>query len=192
LLQEAKHFDPRKVFTAAISVALPQLAFNATRTAAVRLAGVHIGARSRVMGPLHVSGPGQLAELAIGEDTHITGPLSVDLSAPVRIGNRVHLGHEVQILTVDHEIGTQEVRCGRLIGAPVVVGDGVWIGSRVVVLPGVTIGSGAVVATGAVVTRDVAPNTLVGGVPARLIRTLPAGAVEASGRLSTSDTVALD
>jgi len=53
------------------------------------------------------------------------------------------------------------------------VGDGAWIATRAVVLPGVTIGEGAVVAAGAVVTRSVAPHTMVGGVPARVLRDLP-------------------
>lgn len=55
--------------------------------------------------------------------------------------------------------------------APIVVGDHVWIGMNATVLKGVHIGSGAVVAAGAVVARDVAPGTLVGGVPARVLRT---------------------
>lgn len=52
----------------------------------------------------------------------------------------------------------------------VVIGNDVWIGHQATVLPGVTVGDGAVIAAGAVVTRDVAPYTIVGGVPARLIR----------------------
>ena len=55
---------------------------------------------------------------------------------------------------------------------PVRIGDGAWLASRAVVLPGVTVGEGAIVAAGAVVTRSVEPHTLVGGVPARLIRHL--------------------
>jgi acetyltransferase-like isoleucine patch superfamily enzyme len=55
---------------------------------------------------------------------------------------------------------------------PIRIEDGVWIGSRVTVLPGVTIGAGAVIAAGAVVNRDVPPDTLVGGVPARVLRHL--------------------
>lgn len=54
--------------------------------------------------------------------------------------------------------------------APIVIEDNVWIGMRSVVLPGVKIGEGAVIAAGAVVTKDVPPHTLVGGVPARIIR----------------------
>ena len=51
--------------------------------------------------------------------------------------------------------------------------DGVWIGAGALVLPGVTIGRGAIVAGGAVVAADVPPNAIVGGVPAKVLRTLP-------------------
>jgi len=54
--------------------------------------------------------------------------------------------------------------------APVIIEDDVWLGTRAIVLRGVRIGTGSVVAAGAVVTKDVAPHTLVGGVPARALR----------------------
>jgi acetyltransferase-like isoleucine patch superfamily enzyme len=165
--------DPRKIAASAVSRLLPQFCFNRTRTALLRAAGFRIGAFSGIMGALDVTGPGDVTELfSIGERTIISGPLHVDLGARVRIGSGVNLGHEVWLLTIDHEIGSGEYRCGPSLTAPITIEDGAWIGSRVTILPGITIGKGAVVGTGAVVTRDVSPNTLVAGIPARFVRDL--------------------
>ncbi|MCX6501594.1 MAG: DapH/DapD/GlmU-related protein [Microbacterium sp.] len=64
------------------------------------------------------------------------------------------------------------VRAGKSTFGEISIGEGVWVGSGAIILPGITIGDGAVVAAGAVVTRDVDPHTLVGGVPARVLRNL--------------------
>jgi len=84
------------------------------------------------------------------------------------IGNRVLIAAGAAIVTVGHPL--EPPRWGEVTAFPVVIGDDVWIGVNAVVLPGVTIGNGAVVAAGAVVTEDVPPFTLVGGVPARVLR----------------------
>ncbi|MGD0523932.1 MAG: acyltransferase [Polyangiaceae bacterium] len=166
-------FDSRQVAARVVSRALPQFAFNRTRTFALRQAGVRIGKGSGFLGPLDVTGPGDMRELfSVGDETFISGPLHIDLGAEVRIGSRVQLGHHVLLLTVDHEMGPSTARCGALTAAPIIIGDGVWIASRVTVLPGVVIGDGAIVAAGAVVSRDVAPNTMVAGMPAKLVRDL--------------------
>jgi maltose O-acetyltransferase len=170
---EETGFDSRKVVAGVVSRVLPQFSFNRTRTLALRAAGVRIGKRSGVLGPLDITGPGDVRDLlSIGDDTFISGPLHIDLGAPVLIGSRVQLGHQVVLLTADHDIGPSSARCGPLMAAPITIGDGVWIASRVTVLPGVSIGEGSVVGAGAVVTRDVAPNSFVAGIPARLVREL--------------------
>ena len=63
-------------------------------------------------------------------------------------------------------------RRANLLPKPVKIGSKVWIGANVTILPGVTIGDGAVIAAGAVVNKDVEPNTVVGGVPAKFIKTI--------------------
>jgi maltose O-acetyltransferase len=139
----------------------------------LRAAGVRIGKHSLIQGKLRVTGPGNPCELLnIGEGTLITGGLHVDLGAPIRIGNQVRIGHDVSLLTINHAVGPVHLRAGTSFFAEIVIGDGAWLASRCTVLPGVTIGAGAIVGAGSVVTRDVASNTLVAGVPARLIRTL--------------------
>jgi maltose O-acetyltransferase len=169
-------FDPRKVAGLAVSSFLPQFYFTRSRTALLRAAGFRIGASSAVMGSIDVTGPGALTELlTIGEKTIISGPLHINLGAAVRIGSGVNIGHDVLLLTIDHEMGDPEYRCGPSLAAPIAIGDGVWIGSRVTVLPGISIGKGAVVATGAVVAHDVPPHTLAAGIPARFVRDLESG-----------------
>ena len=85
----------------------------------------------------------------------------------VKIGNNVSIAGEVRIYTMQHDIDDPDFKEE---GAPVVIDDYVVIGTRVTILPGVHIGEGAVVASGAVVTKDIAPYTVVGGVPAAFIR----------------------
>lgn len=168
--------DVRRLVVRAVSRVLPQFSFPRVRTFALRAAGVRIGARSGILGAVDITGGGDVRELfSVGEETFISGPLHVDLAAPVHIGSRVQLGHHVVLLTVNHEMGPPSARCGPQVAAPIHIGDGVWIASRVTVLPGVSVGDGSVVAAGAVVSRDVAPNTLVAGVPARFVRVLDEG-----------------
>lgn len=87
---------------------------------------------------------------------------------PISIGNDVSIGPEAAILTLQHDPQSPDFSDA---GGAVTIGDHVWIAYRAVILPGVTIGEGAVVAAGAVVTRDVEPYTIVGGVPAKPIGT---------------------
>lgn len=84
------------------------------------------------------------------------------------IGKNVLIGHGVILATLNHCENPKERQ--NLIPKPIHIGDDVWIGSAAVVLQGVTIGDGAIIAAGAVVTKDVKPYTIVGGVPAKYIR----------------------
>ena len=86
----------------------------------------------------------------------------------IEIGDDTRIGHQVVIATLNHDL--HPLRRGNMIPKPVKIGKRVWIGSHATILPGVTIGNGAVVAAGAVVTEDVPPNTVVGGVPAKVIK----------------------
>ena len=173
LREEVGNVKFRQLGAALVSRGLPQLSFGRVRTAALRALGVHLGHRSMILGPLRITGKGDVRRLlSFGDDVVVTGPLHVDIGGEVRVADRVFIGHDVALLTVDHTIGSSEQRCAAPKLGSIVIGYGAWLAARVVVLPGVTIGAGAVVAAGAVVTRDVAPNVLVGGVPARVLRTL--------------------
>lgn len=157
-----------------LAATLPASAFAKTRTAMFRAAGVEIGPYSLIQGSMRITGYGNPCKLlSIGRGTLITGGLHVDLGAPVRIGNMVRIGHDVSLLTINHEVGHWFLRAGTSSSAEVVLEDGCWIASRCTILPGVVVGRGSIVAAGAVVTRSVPPNTLVAGVPARVLRELP-------------------
>ena len=86
----------------------------------------------------------------------------------ITIGDRVFIGHNVVLATATHALDPNQNR--RLSYKPIKICDNVWIGSNSVILQGVTIGEWAVVAAGAVVTKDVEPYTVVGGVPAKFIK----------------------
>ena len=88
----------------------------------------------------------------------------------ITIGDRTLIGHNVVLATLNHN--PDPVRRGNLLPAPIVIGEDVWIGANATVCPGVTIGNGAIVAAGAVVTRDVPANTVVGGVPAKVLKAI--------------------
>ena len=74
--------------------------------------------------------------------------------------------------TGTHEVGPAVQLCGPGLTQPIKIGDGCWLGARVTVLGGVEIGAGCVIAAGALVNKDVPPNELWSGVPARFIRKL--------------------
>lgn len=83
------------------------------------------------------------------------------------IGDNALIGHNVVLATIDHDLDPFD-RHNHY--APIHIGNRVWIGSNAVITKGVNIGDGAVIAAGTVVTRDVPENTIVGGVPAKIIR----------------------
>ena len=112
--------------------------------------------------------------LHIGDGVYMnTGCVILDC-AKVEIGARTLLGPAVQIYTAIHPLDPAERAAFIETAKPVIIGSNVWIGGAAVILPGVTIGDNAVVGAGAVVTKDVAANTVVAGNPAKVIRELDA------------------
>jgi maltose O-acetyltransferase len=95
--------------------------------------------------------------------------------AKVTIGSYVLIGPNVQIYTATHPLDAQKRREGQELGKPIVIGDDVWIGGSAVICPGVTIGNKSVIGAGAVVVKDVPPNVVVGGNPAKVLKNLPDG-----------------
>ena len=96
------------------------------------------------------------------------------LASKVKIGNWVMLASQVSIVGGDHEcelVGTPTIWADRATNKEVVIEDDVWIGHGATIMHGVRIGEGAIVAAGALVTHDVDAYSIVGGVPAKMIRT---------------------
>lgn len=108
--------------------------------------------------------------ITIGHDTYINFGMTVLDEAPVTIGNHVFIGPNVSIFTACHPLDAPSRNTGDEWAEPVTIADNVWIGGCVTILPGVTIGHDSVIGAGAVVTKDVAPFTVVGGNPAKVIR----------------------
>lgn len=104
----------------------------------------------------------------LGKNVFINSGCRFQDQGGIYIGDNALIGHNVVLATLNHEENPK--KRGNLIPAPIRIGNDVWIGSNATVLAGVSIGDGAIVAAGAVVTKDVAENTIVGGVPARYIR----------------------
>jgi acetyltransferase-like isoleucine patch superfamily enzyme len=106
----------------------------------------------------------------IGKNVFINAGCKFQDQGGITIGNNALIGHNVVLATFNH--GLAPKKRNMLYPAPIVIGNDVWIGSSATVLPGVTIGDGAIVAAGAVVTKNVSANTIVGGVPAKFIKTI--------------------
>ncbi len=130
---------------------------------------------------------------SVGEGTEVRPPFSCDYGfqthigartfanfglivldvARVDIGDDVQIGPNVQLLTPTHPLEPEPRRAKWEAASPITIGDNVWLGGGVIVCPGVTIGANTVVGAGSVVTRDLPPDVLAVGTPARVLRPLP-------------------
>jgi len=107
----------------------------------------------------------------IGDRVSINRNTIISAKEKVKIGNDVLIGPNVLINSGNHNFNRRDIpinKQGHTL-APIIIHDDVWIGGGVIILAGVTIGQGAVIAAGAVVTKDVEPYTIVGGIPAKKI-----------------------
>lgn len=140
--------------------------------------GIDFGPRASVSLGAYVwfSGPRETRRrgVAIGRNSRINRNCTLDLRCGLTIGDNVSISPEVMILTLSHDYNDPSF--SDVDAGPVRIEDYVWIGSRAIVLPGVTVGRGAVVAAGSVVTKDVAPMTVVAGIPAKPVAVRNAGA----------------
>lgn len=135
--------------------------------------GAKVGATTRLRSPVHLINCGKdFSRLAIGENVFIGHNVLLDLAARIEIGDNVTLSMNV---VVSSHIDVGKIPLAKLYPrrlAPVRIREDVYIGTGAIIFAGVTIGPHAVVGAGAVVREDVAPYSVVGGVPARVLKTI--------------------
>lgn len=110
--------------------------------------------------------------VVIGSGSFVNVECFFDNNERITLGKCCDIGMGTMFVTSNHDLGSKKKRAGKVVGKPIVIGDGVWIGARVIVLPGITIGDGCIVAAGAVITKDCKPNGLYAGVPAKRLKEL--------------------
>lgn len=154
-----------------LSARLSEIGFDdldGLRAAFSELIGKPVGERFMVIPPFSTDCG---LNLSIGTNVFINqGCHFMDLGG-ITIGDDVMIGPKVNLVSAGHPVEPAQRRNG-IIAKPISIGNNVWIGAAATILPGVTVGDNAVIAAGAVVSRDVEANTLVAGVPARVLKHL--------------------
>ena len=164
----------REFFFLGLANHLPRLRFSDKwRWLFLKAAGFDMQGRSTVYGPVVLRPIGGAAKVHIGKGCFINTEVRFACpKAPITLGERCRIGPRVCFEGAQHSLYLNEIVFLGTTAAATVVGDDSRAGAGAIVTAGVEIGEGAVVAAGAVVTQFVAPYTLVGGVPAKVIRDL--------------------
>lgn len=174
LLNEVENVNVRLHVADALVFLLPTLCFCRLRTAIYRLAGFRIGPRTLILGRIALTGPGRIQErLRIGASVVVNAHCYLDLTGDIEIGDHASIGHHVLFITAEHETGPALCRAGPGVPKAIRVAEGAWVAAGATILPGVSIGASSVVAAGSLVSGSVPAHRVVGGVPARPLRSLP-------------------
>ncbi|HEY9259021.1 sugar O-acetyltransferase [Chitinophaga sp.] len=155
----------------AITATLNRLTFNdaeEVRALFSELIGRQVDERFLLIPPFYTTGGN---EIRVGKNVFINQNCTFYDLGGLDIGDDVMIGPNVSIITTGHPLEPSQRRAVT-IGNPIVIEKNVWIAAGATIIGGVTVGENSVVAAGAVVTKDVPPNTLVGGNPARVIRSI--------------------
>jgi acetyltransferase-like isoleucine patch superfamily enzyme len=111
--------------------------------------------------------------IEIGENFYSNHNLVILDCAKVKFGDNVFIAPNCGFYTAEHPLNAETRNKGSEYAKPIIIGNNVWIGGGVQILSGVTVGNNSVVAAGAVVTKNVPDNSVVAGVPAKVIKSLP-------------------
>jgi acetyltransferase-like isoleucine patch superfamily enzyme len=168
---ESKQFGADVDRAMSITAVLNRLTYadaDEIRSLFEELTGQRAGEHFRLIPPFYTDCG---KNIRIGARVFINQNCTIYALAEVTIGNDVMIGPNVSLITSEHPVAPSQRRA-YLLGRPITIENGVWIAAGAIVIGGVTIGENSVVAAGSVVTHDVAANTLVGGNPARVIRSI--------------------
>jgi acetyltransferase-like isoleucine patch superfamily enzyme len=155
----------------AITARLNRLTFDDAdeiRALFSELIGKPVDERFSLIPPFYTAGGD---EIRIGRNVFVNQNCTFYDLGGLDIADDVMIGPNVSIITAGHPLEPSQRRSAT-IGKPIVIARNVWIAAGATIIGGVTVGENAVVAAGSVVTKDVPPNTLVGGNPARVIRSI--------------------
>ncbi|SPF50174.1 putative acetyltransferase, trimeric LpxA-like domain [Syntrophobacter sp. SbD1] len=142
---------------------------NRLKSKLMSLRGAKMGCRVKLLKGVWVD---RFEGLVIGDDVSISKDVIILAVGGVEIGDRSMIGPGSKLISAGHLIpeGRGPMRFSGGFLKKITIEKDVWIGAQVVILPGIKIGEGAIIAAGAVVTKDVPPFAIVGGVPAGMIR----------------------
>ncbi len=141
--------------------------FFAAKRVVMRLSGNPVGEGTKIVGKIRIYGT-----VSIGKNCWINRGFTVHGNGNVHIGNNCDIAPDVIFLTGSHKMGNKERRAGNGETFSIRIGNGCWIGARATLLRNIIVNDGSVDAACACVTKDVPENTLVAGVPAKIIRRL--------------------
>ena len=130
-----------------------------------KLTGRKVDKSFRIFPPFHTDCG---KNITVGKNVLINACCKFQDQGGIEIGNGVLIGHNVTLATLNHDERPQFRQ--NIYPKPIKIGDNVWVGSNATILAGVTIGDGAIIGANAVVTKNVPENTIVAGVPAKIIR----------------------